>query len=131
LNETVENGKTGVCLKGEPASVEYQREFIRTVCGLLENPARLAELSYAARERAFRMYTWASIAAEWTSIFDSMPAKQVHARWSGPLALVQKTHEFLRNGNVSAATRVLTALEQTPFLPNEVEALKGKLSTWM
>jgi hypothetical protein len=45
--------------------------------------------------------------------------------------LLQKTHEYLQKGNVNAASRVLTALEQTPFLQNEVEALKGKLSTWM
>ena len=53
------------------------------------------------------------------------------ARWSGPLTLLQKSHEYLKNGNVTAASRVLTALEQTPFLSSEVEALKGKLSTWM
>ncbi len=131
LNETVENGKTGICIKGEPASTEYQRDFTSTVAGLLASPSRLAELSHAARERAFRAYTWAAIAAEWTAIFEDMPARQVHARWSGPLTLLQKTHDYLRNGNVSAATRVLYALEQTPFLRNEVEALKGKLSTWM
>jgi glycosyltransferase involved in cell wall biosynthesis len=131
LNETVENRKTGVCLPGEPASMEYQRAFIAAVTGLLANPSRLAELSHAARERAFRIYTWAAIASEWTSIFQSMPAKQVHARWSGPLALIEKTHDLLRKGNVSAATRVLSALEQTPFLTDEVDVLKGKLSTWM
>jgi len=131
LNETVEHGKTGLCLKGEPATMEYQREFIAAVTGLLENPSRLAELSHAARERAFRMYTWSSIAAEWNCIFQSMPVAQVHARWAGPLALIKKTHEYLEKGNVSAATRVFTALERTPFLPKEVDVLKGKLSTWM
>ena len=131
LNETVENGKTGICLKGEPASIEYQREFITTVSKLLQNPARLEELSRAARERAFRMYSWSTIASEWTAVLEAMPAATVHARWNGPLTLLQKTHDYLRNGNVSAANRVLTALEQTPFLRNEVEVLKGKLSTWM
>jgi len=60
-----------------------------------------------------------------------MPATVVHRRWTGPLSLLQKTHEYLEKGNVSAATRVLAGLEQTPFLKNEVEAVKGQLSTWM
>jgi len=131
LNETVENGKTGICLNGEPSSSSYQREFVATVTGLMENPGQLEELSRSARERAFRMYTWPAIASEWISIFETMPIVPVHARWSGPLALLQKTHDYLRNGNINAATRVLAALERTPFLRNEVDVLKGRLSTWM
>ena len=131
LNETVQNGKTGVCLQGDPASAHYQREFITTVTSLLRNPARLAEFSHAAIRRAFQYYAWAGIASEWTEIFKGMPATVVHRRWTGPLSLLQKTHEYLEKGNVSAATRVLAGLEQTPFLKNEVEAVKGQLSTWM
>lgn len=131
LNETIENGTTGICLKGDPQSAAYQREFIATVTGLVNNQERLEALSRAARDRAFRKYTWAAIAREWTAILESMPVQSIHARWNGPLTLLQKTHEYLRNGNVNAASRVLTALDQTPFLRNEVEALKGKLNTWM
>lgn len=131
LNETVKNGVTGVCLKGDPRSSEYRREFVGTVSGLVNNPQRLETLSHAAREGAFRKYTWGAIAAEWTTILESMPAESIHPRWSGPLTLLQKTHDYLRNGNVTAASRVLTALDATPFLRNEVEALKGKISTWM
>ncbi|HYR42281.1 MAG TPA: glycosyltransferase family 4 protein [Terriglobia bacterium] len=131
LNETVQNGKTGVCLQGNPASADYQQEFIATVTGLLRNPARLAELSDAAMRHAFQYYAWLRIASEWTDMFAAMPARAVHSRRSGPLSLLQKTHEYLQKGNVSAATRVLAALEQTPFLKNEVEAVKGQLSTWM
>jgi len=131
LNETVQNGKTGICLSGDPASEDYQQEFVRTVDSLLRNPDRMAEISAAAMRRAFAQYTWASIASEWIDIFGSMPEKNVHNRWSGPLSLLQKTHDLLQKGNVSAARRVLTAVEQTPFLRNEVETAKGKLSTWM
>jgi glycosyltransferase involved in cell wall biosynthesis len=131
LNETVQNGTTGICLRGEPTSTAYQREFATTVHGLIKNPTRLAELSRAARERAFRIYTWPAIASEWISIFEAMPAVPVHARWNGPLTLLQKTHEYLQNGNINAATRVLATLERTPFLRNEVDVLKGRLSTWM
>jgi hypothetical protein len=131
LTETVENGKTGICLNGEPGTSTYQREFITTVTGLLQSPSRLDQLSSAARDRAFRMYRWSTIASEWTAIFEDMPATAVHSRFNGPLTLLQKTHDYLRNGNISAATRVLAALEQTPFLRNEVDALKGKLNTWM
>ena len=131
LNETVEHGRTGICVKGDPRSAEYQRVFMRTVTELLQNPQLLKRFSCNARERALQNYTWASIASEWTAILESMPVKSVHARWSGPLTLLQKTHDYLRNGNVNAASRVLTTLDQTPFLRNEVEELKGKLSTWM
>jgi glycosyltransferase involved in cell wall biosynthesis len=131
LTETVENGQTGICLPGEPSSPVYQHEFITTVTKLLQSPARLQELSNSARARAFRLYRWTTVAAEWTDIFETMPVRSVHARWSGPLTLLQKTHDYLRNGNVSAANRVLAALDDTPFLRNEVDALKGRLSTWM
>ncbi|HLH30146.1 MAG TPA: hypothetical protein VKY31_03015, partial [Terriglobia bacterium] len=123
--------ETGICIKGDPESDQYQREFSNAVYALLQNPNRLIDMSHAAQERAFRIYDWAIIAGEWTDIFTHMPVQAVHQRWSGPLMLLQKSHEYLRNGNISAASRVLTALEQTPFLQNEVEALKGRLSTWM
>lgn len=130
LNETVEHEATGICVKGDPRSESYRRDFVTTVCQLLQNPARLEHFSEAARERAFRKYTWATIASEWTAVLESMPAQPVQARMSGPLALLQKAHDYLRNGNVSATSCVLAALDQTPFLRSEVEALKGQLSTW-
>ena len=64
-------------------------------------------------------------------MFENMPAQPVHARVNGPLTLLQKTQDYLQNGKVGAASRVLAALDQTPFLRSEVDALKGKLSTWM
>src|SRR5262249_27953034 len=45
--------------------------------------------------------------------------------------LPSKGHQFLENGNVHAVTPVLTEVEQIPFLRNQVEILKGRLSTWM
>jgi glycosyltransferase involved in cell wall biosynthesis len=131
LNETVEHEKTGICIKGDPESDRYQREFIAAAVGLLQNPSRLIEFSEAARHRAFRLYDWAVIVSEWTGIFEAMVPQPVHRRWSGPLCLLQKTHEYLQNGNVNAASRVLAVLEKTPFLRNEVAAVKGKLGTWM
>jgi len=59
-----------------------------------------------------------------------MPTTKVHARWNGPLTLLQKTQNYLHNGNVSAACRVLSALNETPFFKTEVDALKGRISTW-
>ena len=123
LNETVEHGQSGICIKGDPKSEQYQREYISAVCSFLENPGRMEEFSRRARERALRKYTWSSIAWEWTAILENMPVAQVHARWSGPLSLLQKTQTYLQNGNVNAATRVLTALDATPFFRNEVEVL--------
>ena len=131
LCETVEHGQTGILLKGNPQSAGYQNEFVRTVCELLRQPQFLEGFSRAATERAFQKYTWASIASEWTAILERMPVTVVHPRWSGPLGLLQRGNDFLRNGNVRAASRVLTALDRTPFMRNEVEEFKGKLNTWM
>ncbi len=129
LNETVENGRTGICVKGDPRSEEYQREFISRVCWLIQNPELLEQFSSAARRRAFEKYAWPAIASEWTGILGDLPGRPVHARLNGPLTLLEKTHNYLRKGNVTAAARVLTALDEIPFLRNEVEALKGRLST--
>ncbi len=131
LKETVEHERTGICIKHEPESPEYRREFVEAVRTLVRNPERMQALSHAARERAFRLYTWEAIAREWTAIFADMPARPVVARWSGPLGLLQKTHAYIEKGNVSAAKRVLRALDETPFLQNEVETIKGRLNTWM
>jgi glycosyltransferase involved in cell wall biosynthesis len=131
LNETVEHGKTGICLEGDPKSPDYQHEFVSVVRSLLENPEELYRLSAAAQARAYRLYAWATIAAEWNDILAILPARPVHSRLSGPLTLLQKSHAYLANGNTSAATRVLKELERMPFLRNEVENLKGKLNTWM
>ncbi len=130
LKETVVDGITGFCIKGDPKTAEYQYEFIRTVVGLSENRERLLRISAAARARAWKIYTWASVAADWTAILTELPGQHINARWTGPLILLQKTHDYLQNGNVSAARRVLSVLDQTPFLRNEVESLKGQLSTW-
>src|SRR5204863_7784376 len=110
---------------GDPASAGYQLEFIATVSGLVSSPSRMEELSRAARERSFRLYRWFTIASEWKAIFEAVPAVAVHQRWNGPLMLLQKTYDYLQNGNVNAARRVLAVLEQSPFLRNEVDALKG------
>jgi glycosyltransferase involved in cell wall biosynthesis len=126
LKETVEHSKTGICIEGDPRSAEYRRKFVGTVCELLRNPERLQALSHSARERAFRIYSWETVAREWNEAFANMPARPAHARCSGPLTLLQKTHEYLQKGNVSAASRVLRALDETPFFRSEVETLKGK-----
>lgn len=124
LNETVQHGVTGVCLPGDPHGTSYQREFIETVCGLLAQPERMLEFSRNARERAFRMYTWATIASEWLSLFEQMKPKAVTGRYAGPLCLLEKTHSYLNTGNVVAARRVLTELDRTPFFRKEAEALR-------
>jgi hypothetical protein len=84
----------------------------------------MLEFSRNARERAFRMYTWATIASEWLSMFEQMKPKVVTGRYSGPLCLLEKTHSYLNTGNVVAARRVLTELDRTPFFRKETEALR-------
>jgi glycosyltransferase involved in cell wall biosynthesis len=130
LNETVENGVTGICLKGDPHGSEYQREFVGTVTGLLGSPEQLQRFSDAARKRALSRYSWRTIASEWNAILEQIPAHRVCREWSGPISLLQQGHAFLEKGNSPAVTHVLMELDKTPFLRNEVENLRGRLSTW-
>jgi len=124
LKETVEHGVTGVCLQGDPNSQSYQREFVETVCGFLANPDRMAQFSRTARARAFREYTWAAVAGEWISIIEAMTPVSVTGRYTGPLCLLEKTHSYLNSGNITAARRVLTELDRTPFFRQETQALR-------
>jgi hypothetical protein len=124
LRETVQHGVTGICLEGDPNSQTYKREFVESVCGLLEQPGRLMELSTNARSRAFRLYTWPAVAAEWLKIMDSMPPIPVTGRYTGPLCLLEKTHAYVNSGNLTAARRVLSELDRTPFFKKEADALR-------
>jgi glycosyltransferase involved in cell wall biosynthesis len=128
LNETVENGKTGICLAGAPASREYQSEFVRTVCGLLANRERLQELSANARKRAFERYTWDVVAREWIDLFETMETKAVHSRYDGPIVQLEKAKAYARSGNVAAARRALVSIQDMPYLKAEVTELQNALT---
>jgi glycosyltransferase involved in cell wall biosynthesis len=127
LSETVAHGETGICIEGDPRSESYQRKFIEASCGLMRNDDLFRKMSAAARDRAFRHYAWSSIAFEWTSILDSMTPVPVSGRFSGPLSLLERAHEYIRGGNLTAARRVLSNLETTPFLAGEVARLQTEL----
>ena len=127
LPETVAHNETGICIEGDPRSESYQRQFIEASCGLMRNNDLFHKMSAAARERAFRRYAWSSIAFEWTSILDSMTPVPVSGRFSGPLSLLDRAHEYMRAGNRVAARRVLSHLVATPFLAAEVTRLQMEL----
>jgi len=127
LSETVADGETGICIEGDPRSEGYQRKFIEASCGLMRNDDLFLKMSAAARDRAFRRYAWSSIAFEWTSILDSMTAIPVSGRFSGPLSLLERAHEYIRGGNRNAAQRILSNLETMPFLAGEVARLQTEL----
>ena len=127
LKETVANGTTGVTIEGDPKSERYRREFVEAVASLAGNPARLKEMSGAARKRAFERYTWKSIAREWSAMFADMEVQPVPPRWSGPLVLLEKGHEYLAKGNRSATQRILGRLQTQPFFEKEVKSLGEKL----
>ena len=125
LNETVEDQKTGICLKGDPASNAYQAEFVRTVCALLANPARLEELSANARRRAFGRYTWNVVAREWVALFETMTAKPVHRRYDGPIFQLERARAYQRSGNAVAARRALAGIEGLPFLKTGIDEIQN------
>jgi glycosyltransferase involved in cell wall biosynthesis len=85
LVETVQHNITGLCLEGDPTTDDYQRSFIAAVKGLLDNPDRLQTMSDAACTRARTNYSWTSIAREWISILEALPAEEVPRNWNGPL----------------------------------------------
>ena len=127
LAETVEDGSTGVCIQGDPASEDYRRAFVQAVSQLAGNRERLRSMSGAARRRAFGLYSWRSIAQEWSELFEVMAPRPGAARWSGPLVMLQKGHEYLAKGNVSATQRILRRLETQPFFEAEIKDLGQKL----
>jgi hypothetical protein len=51
----------------------------------------------------------------------------VSGRFSGPLCLLERAHEYIRGGNRVAARRILSNLEATPFLAGEVARLQTEL----
>ena len=84
-------------------------------------------MSAAARKRALEHYAWSVIATEWTSLFEAMKPKSISRRWSGPLMLLEKGHEYLAKGNRNAVQQVLKRLEAMPFFEREVSILRRKL----
>ncbi len=127
LKETVNDGETGYCIDGEPSSESYRREFVEAVTGLAQNRDRHRQMSEAARSRAFRNYSWRSIANEWSQIFENMEPRLVPPRWSGPLVMLQKGHRYLEKGNRSATEKILWSLQTQPFFEKEVQVLEQKL----
>ena len=128
LRETIAHGETGFCIEGDPRSEGYQRLFIEAACGLMRNDDLFRRMSAAAHGRAYRRYEWSSIALEWTSILESMTPAPVSGRFSGPLSLLERAHEYARGGNYAAARRVLLNLESTPFLAEETARLQTDLT---
>ena len=129
LKETVEHQETGVLIEGNPRSVDYQRAFIEAAVGLMTNPELFAKFSMRARERAFRQYTWSTIAKEWTGIFQDMPAQPVSGRFTGPLSLIDRAWGYVRAGNNNAAQRIIKEVDAMPFFKQETEGLKKRIET--
>ena len=127
LQETVKDGKTGICIPGDPSSESYRRQFVETVVGLARNREIHQAMSNAARTRAFNRYSWRSIAAEWSRVFEEMEPKVVPPRWTGPLVMLEKGHTYLAKGNRSATERILDRLQTQPFFEKEVRVLEEKL----
>jgi glycosyltransferase involved in cell wall biosynthesis len=124
LTETVVDGVTGFCLKGDPNSDPYRKDFVEAATGLIQNEEMFAQMSEAARLRALRNYTWASIASEWTGVLESMEALPVSGRLTGPLSLLQLATHYLESGRIAAAQTILERLEDAPFFANEVQRLR-------
>ncbi len=69
LRETVEHGKSGFLIPSDSRLPEYKELFIEKVLALLRDEHLLDEMSRYARERAFSLYTWEKISAEWEQFF--------------------------------------------------------------
>jgi glycosyltransferase involved in cell wall biosynthesis len=65
LPETVQDGKTGFCIQGDPYSKVYQDEFIEKTLRLLTDNNLYRRMSSYAKERMFKEYRWSGIAREW------------------------------------------------------------------
>jgi len=127
LQETVLHQETGILVDGDPRSEEYKQLFVEAAIGLMSNLELFGRFSTRARERAFRQYTWSTIAAEWTNVLQDMPAHPVSGRFTGPLSLIDRAWGYVRAGNVNAAQRIVRDVDATPFFRKETEGLKSAL----
>lgn len=126
LRETVDR-RSGIRIAGDPSTPDYQRRFVEAVRGLVGNRDRHEAMSMAARKRVSALYSWRTIAREWLELFETMPKRETPPRWSGPLARLEKAHEYLAKGNRRASTNILRGLAGQPFFPAQVEKLKATL----
>jgi glycosyltransferase involved in cell wall biosynthesis len=72
LPETVEDGKTGICIPGEPLSDEYQEQFVEAVVSLLSDPLKWQEYSARGKERSMNDFPWEKVAGEWVEEFERL-----------------------------------------------------------
>lgn len=126
LRETVDK-ESGVRIGGDPSSAEYQRRFVEAVTALSRNRERHQAMSRSARERVRRLYSWRTIAEEWLDLFAHMTAIECTGRWTGPLARLEKAHDYLAKGNRSASVKILRGLSGQPFFSAEIAKLETRL----
>lgn len=72
LKETVADGETGLLIPGDPYAEQYQQAYVEAVETLLNDRARWAEMSTAARRRVEQCYQWREIAAEWEQVLERL-----------------------------------------------------------
>ena len=69
LASTVQDGFSGLLLKGPASRTGFHQEFARAVVDVLQHPGRRQEMQRQARERAWRHYSYARIVSEWEGRF--------------------------------------------------------------
>jgi glycosyltransferase involved in cell wall biosynthesis len=72
LPETIEHGKTGVLIPGNPRTLLYKWRYLRAIFDLFEDEAKWQALSEAGKKRMNEDFTWGKIAVEWDSFFDTI-----------------------------------------------------------
>ena len=91
--------------------------------GKLGRPISAEDKEVLEAARSGNLEEW--IAQEWTELFEGIAPSPVPLRWSGPLVMLQKGHDYLTKGNVSASQRILKRLETQPFFEAEIKDLGG------
>lgn len=72
LNETVQDGRTGILIPGDSRTKAYGQRFVREVVCLLKDQGKWRTFSQQARQRAFAEYRWEVIANEWSQRFTEL-----------------------------------------------------------
>ena len=72
LPESIQDGKTGILIDGDPFTKDFGDRFIKETVALLKDRKRHEEYSANAMKFIRENYTWELIAKEWTAKFAEM-----------------------------------------------------------
>jgi len=98
LPETVSPNITGICIKGNPYTEEYQKEFIDTVLRLLKDKDEWSKFSNNGKKRMLKYFKWEIISKEWNEEFNSLLIE--HDTLKNIFRVLNKINKLAKSNNL-------------------------------